>query len=240
MPRGRMLSKKISYDERVAMLSIEAALLYTWCISHLDAKGRIYGDANIVKGIVVPYREEFTYDIIKKCIKEMENAINKEGVALVLVYGDGRKYIQFMGFTKNQTIREDREAISEIPTPVKTPEENGSLSGETPGQINIKQIKLKQININMSEFETLWNLYPRRDGKKEALKHFITSRKNGKTVNDIKKAINNYIAHLKEEKTPLKYTKTGKVFFNNWEDWLDKDKIKKTGKYDGISKTVND
>jgi len=73
----------------------------------------------------------------------MENAINKEGVALVLVYGDGRKYIQFMGFTKNQTIREDREAISEIPTPVKTPEENGSLSGETPGQINIKQIKLR-------------------------------------------------------------------------------------------------
>ncbi|MDH4231087.1 MAG: hypothetical protein OEW04_03545 [Nitrospirota bacterium] len=67
-------------------------------------------------------------------------------------------------------------------------------------------------------FESLWKNYPNKDGKKEALKYFKADIKQGVPVTDIKQAQDNYLAHLKAN--PWKQPKTGKVWFNNWRDWL--------------------
>jgi len=103
-----MLNKKISQDEKVAKLSIEATLLYTWCIAYLDFRGRIYGDIWTLKAIV-PNIKELTPQKIEKCIQEWVN------VGLVHYYGNEQKYLEFKGFSKNQTLRKGREAESEIP-----------------------------------------------------------------------------------------------------------------------------
>jgi len=134
MPKGRMLSKKISYDEKIAQLSIPAALLYTWCIPHLDVKGRIYGDPHILKGVVVPYKEECTPEAIKGYIQEMIN------IDVIIYYGTERKYIQFRGFDKNQTVNPEREAPSEIPPPDKLQ----THSRVTPAEINISKVNIKE------------------------------------------------------------------------------------------------
>lgn len=132
MPKGRMLNKKISFDEKVAHLSLGSALLYTWCIPNLDVEGRIYADASILKGTIVPFIKELTVEKIEKCVNEISES------GLIVLYGNSVKYMQFNGFLKNQKINKDKESRSEIPSPDKienysepTPEElstNSALS----------------------------------------------------------------------------------------------------------------
>ena len=125
MPKGRMLNKKISTDEKVAQLTLKATLLYTWCIPFLDIEGRINANVWQLKSIV-PFISEITPRNIPRIIQEM---VDND---LVYYYGEKTsKYLQFKGFKRNQTLREDREAVSDIPAP--TPDEICSNSRATPG-----------------------------------------------------------------------------------------------------------
>ena len=136
MPRGRMLNKKISFDEEVAELSLKTALLYTWCIPNLDVEGRILADFNYLKGNIVLYRKDFSIKAIKKCVEELGQS------PIVLLYGNSYKYMQFLGFTKNQKIIKDREAPSEIPTP--TQEQFVSKSRVTHAKVNISKVNISK------------------------------------------------------------------------------------------------
>lgn len=111
MPDGRMLRKKISFDERLGQVSLESLLVFTWMIPHLDVKGRILGDIFHIKAIVFPLIDQLSTKKIKKALAELEK------VNLILIYGGKIKYIQFNGFLKNQKISENREAKSTIPDP---------------------------------------------------------------------------------------------------------------------------
>ena len=111
MPRGRMLNKRISTDDKIAKLSLKATLFYTWCIPYLDFEGRILADVWSLKAIF-PFISEITPENIPYLVKELEQA------NLVIYYGNcHHKYMQFNGFKKNQTLREGRESASEIPSP---------------------------------------------------------------------------------------------------------------------------
>ncbi len=70
------------------------------------------------------------------------------------------------------------------------------------------------------DFNSLWNKYPRKDGRKEAERHFKASIKTEKDYNDINTALDNYIAHIQKNNTEEKYIKMGSTWFNNWKDWL--------------------
>ena len=147
MPRGRMLNKRISQDDKVAELSIEATLLYTWCIPYLDYRGRMYGDVWTLKAIV-PNIKELTPAKIEKCIIEFVDA------DLVVYYGDGQKYLEFKGFTKNQTLREGREAESEIPTPTELQQN----SSGTTAKDKLSKDKLSYVDFEKSTF-AYWNSF---------------------------------------------------------------------------------
>lgn len=111
MPEGRMLKKKISFDEKLAQVSLESLLIFTWTIPHLDVKGRILGDPAYIKATIFPLIDKISIKKIKKAFKELSE------LELILLYGDKIKYIQFNGFLKNQKIIEGREAKSTIPDP---------------------------------------------------------------------------------------------------------------------------
>ena len=130
MPKGRMLNKKISYDEKVANLSLKATVFFVFCIPHLDIEGKIFGNSVILKGLVVPHIKELTPKTIEKCQKELVD------VGLILLYGNNQKYMKFLGFDKNQTLRTDRETPSDIPDPI--PAELQQNSSETPAQVKYK------------------------------------------------------------------------------------------------------
>ena len=69
-------------------------------------------------------------------------------------------------------------------------------------------------------FEQLWKDYPRRLGKKEALRHFNASVESEKDRQDIRKALNNYLT-TDNVVNKTKYVLHGSTWFNNWRDWVE-------------------
>lgn len=138
MPKGRMLNKVISTSEKLSKVSIHSALLYTWMIPHLDIGGKIFGNPEQIKGIVIPYRKEFTIKKIESCLKELSE------VGLILVYGTDCKYILLNNFDTHQTLNESREAPSNIPNP--SPDLIQSLSRGTPQEVKLN-ISKDKVNI---------------------------------------------------------------------------------------------
>lgn len=136
MPRGRMLNKKISRSEKVAKLSPQAALLFSWCIPQLDSEGRIYADAVSLKGTIVPYLEYMTIEVVGSCAQEICAA------GLAMVYGNG-KYMQFLGFASNQRIDKTKEAPSEIPPPTPDEFQLNSEVGPDPSKVKLSKGKVK-------------------------------------------------------------------------------------------------
>lgn len=86
--------------------------------------------------------------------------------------------------------------------------------------IELEKEKEKETQtVDLDNFNILWNMYPRKEGKKESIRHYKASLKKH-AHQDIELALNNYLQKLKDEKTEPKYIKQGSTFFNNWEDYL--------------------
>ena len=69
-------------------------------------------------------------------------------------------------------------------------------------------------------FEALWSLYPKKQGKTDALNAYRRALKDGVTDEQIKTGIEAYVAHLKANGTEMQYIKMGGTFFNQrcWND----------------------
>jgi hypothetical protein len=75
--------------------------------------------------------------------------------------------------------------------------------------------------IYISEFEKLWQKYPRKDGRKKALMHFTASVKTENDLVNIRRALNNYIYYLNKNNIEYRFIKSGSTWFNNWQDWIE-------------------
>lgn len=74
-----------------------------------------------------------------------------------------------------------------------------------------------------SEFENLWKLYPRKEGKSSAQKDYIKARKDKKapvTFDEVKRGIERYIRYITAQKTERRFIKQGSTWFHQrcWED----------------------
>ncbi len=79
-----------------------------------------------------------------------------------------------------------------------------------------------------SDFEKLWELYPRKEGKKVALKKYKELIRKGLVTNKkIQDGIVAYKQHLKAENTEPKYIKQGGTYFNG-ECWNDQYETKES------------
>ena len=76
------------------------------------------------------------------------------------------------------------------------------------------------------EFQEVWNIYPRKEGRKNALKAYIKARKNGTSKETILNGLNAYIGKIKAEKTDSQFIKHGSSWFAQ-ECWLDDYSAKK-------------
>lgn len=73
------------------------------------------------------------------------------------------------------------------------------------------------------EFERLWSVYPRKEGKAAAMKSFIAHRQAGVPFEEIAAGLKNYLARVKGECTEARYIKMGSTFFGPnacWRDYL--------------------
>src|SRR3989338_4580844 len=72
MAKARMLHKSISVSTQVNKLSLPAKLLFTWMIPHTDDEGRMKGEPEYIKAIVVPM-VRWTFNKIKTYLNEIKN-----------------------------------------------------------------------------------------------------------------------------------------------------------------------
>lgn len=68
------------------------------------------------------------------------------------------------------------------------------------------------------DFASLWDTYPKRLGKKNALRHFKASVKTPEDYANIKLALANYKRQTAGKE--LEYIKNGDTWFNNWQDYV--------------------
>ena len=74
-----------------------------------------------------------------------------------------------------------------------------------------------------TEFDILWKLYPRKEGKSTAERDYIKARKDKKrpaTFEEVQQGIKRYAAYIKAEKIERRYIKQGSTWFHQrcWED----------------------
>ena len=83
------------------------------------------------------------------------------------------------------------------------------------------------------EFEEIWSMYPKKQGKSNALKSYIKARKNGVDKERIWNGLGSYISYIKSNGTATQYIKNGSTWFNQ-ECWNDDYTIVK--KQEGVKK----
>ena len=114
----------------------------------------------------------------------------------------------------------DDKPYTEKPYTVKP--NTGKPYTEKPAQSNNKQSINKSSNkkeIN-NEFDSLWILYPRKQGKDKALKYYEKARKSGTTYEEVEQGILAYKAYIDVEEIESQYIKQGSTFFSQkaWQD----------------------
>ena len=89
------------------------------------------------------------------------------------------------------------------------------------------------------EFETIWKEYPRKQGKANALKAYIKTRKKGTTYEEVLIGLENYVKYITIGKIESQYIKQGSTWFNQ-ECWNDDYTIKEkeSNRYKPIRKEV--
>ena len=87
-----------------------------------------------------------------------------------------------------------------------------------------KENKENKVNTNTpkfsQEFQELWSLYPKKQGKASAEKKYVSARKNGTTFEEVKQGIDAYKEYIKARHIESQFIKQGSTFFSQkaWED----------------------
>lgn len=99
-----------------------------------------------------------------------------------------------------------------------------SVQGQSPDcpSISISKIKIKgNTGSAEGEIETLYQGYPRKQGKSDGIKRLLADLGAGAQAADMVRARDNYIAHLKRDNVEAKYIQHFSTWANKWRDWLD-------------------
>ena len=122
MAKARMLHKKISVSVQVNKLTLPAKLLFTWMISHADDEGKLKGDIEFIKAMVVPMTK-WSFKKIKGYLMEMKDQ------ELIYYWQENDEWlIEFIKWDEHQTLRKDRLIPSNLPS---YPKENDNLVVDT-------------------------------------------------------------------------------------------------------------
>lgn len=121
--------------------------------------------------------------------------------------------------------------VSAAETPPETPPETRQSKVKERKEKQTKQIKYKNIHSNIAKdpgdhqkrvakFEEAWEEYPRKLGKPQALRCFMTQIRTAEDWTLLLQGIENYIADIAKNQTQEKFIKHGSSFFNNcWREW---------------------
>lgn len=241
---NRILKESIRTSKGINNLSDFDFRVWTYLITYVDDYGRGNADPELLKSFLFPRRTSITEKQIRKSLTTLAEA------DLINLYSiDDEIYLFFPSWDKHQTIRNKRSKFPEPENicnqlladceqviaddnkcyrnpiqsnPIQNPIRNTiNQSADADGVIVSRPISQKEfVDLCASEFDDLWNQYPRKEGKKDALAAYIKARKNGTQFDDVAIGIQSYNKYIQMEKIERKYIKQGSTWFNQ-NCWLD-------------------
>lgn len=213
-----MIDKEISSNVDLGRLSRDARLLYALSIVHADDEGRMRAEGVYLKGKVFPYDDDLT----STKVQELRNQLASIG-QITLYTKAGKEYLCHPNWDRWQPIRKDREKPSDCPAPtddgcqlVDRRFTNGTPYHTVPDLTKPKRT-LPEVSLFFT-FQEIYDLYPNKDSRKDAERHFKASVKTEQDYANIKTAVVNYVRHLQTE--TWKQPQSAKTWFNNWRDWV--------------------
>lgn len=118
---------------------------------------------------------------------------------------------------------EDTPTIPPYDTPLPDHPNTAKLS-----KVKLSKVKLSKDNVSAKadkdiyekEFESLWEKYPKKQGKSKALQSYIKARKQGTPFEDVERGLNAYLKQIDVLKTTPQFIKHGSTWFNQcaWDD----------------------
>lgn len=149
------------------------------------------------------------YEVTNTSISKWIKALCDAGyIKSKILYKEGTKEIDKRYITiVNYPIEE------KLNTPIEEKlKDNNTSFNNTPNNT-------KNNNI-IAEFATLWQMYPRKQGKTKALKAYQKARKEGVSFETVEQGIKAYCKYIKKNKIETEYIKHGSTWFNGycWND----------------------
>lgn len=223
-----MIRKDISNSDRFAALSPKAAVLFCMLIPHLNSHGKMNGGIGYVKDEICPFVPYLSSKSMPVLLREISEKTNVKWFEF-----EDRYWIHSLNFNaQHQNIR--RLGIDRLPgysgtSPGVVQDKSKNTPTEVEGKGEVEQQRKGKGNGETPNgsppiphpgeaFVQVWNLYPKKRGRKAAERHFRNSVKTLQDLSDIKKALEKY---KKTETYRKGYIQNGSTWFNNWQDDLD-------------------
>lgn len=217
MAEGRMLKRRITLSKKMAALNTDKArLLWFYMLPFTDVEGRINADPEDIRDeILRKQRKGYVVSTIQTCLEELHR------VGLIILYqNETGQYLQFTRHAKEQNLRRDREAESQIPAPL--PEDSGSSPA-------ISKVKLSKVKLSEDKdknpptpqggngFEVFWKAYPRKVGKGHARKAWQKLKPSKSLIVDI-------LAKIEAFKRTDQWTKENGQYIPYPATWLNQER----------------
>ena len=146
---------------------------------------------------------------------------NKSAYDRTLWYAFTEKGISIMQKCKMEDVKMSNGFDAQVqPIPDNNTDNNSDIipdNNTNASETNAKQNDLKDFE---SEFEEVWKVYPKKQGKEAAKKAYIKARKAGTSNCEIVAGLTKYKMFIQANNTADKYIKHGSTWFNQkcWED----------------------
>ena len=214
-PKGRMISRKIRSSDKFASLSKDSMILFCMVLPHLNSYGKLNGEPNFIKGECVPKIKFFTIKKISECMKEINQKTNMKYFKL-----NGLWYVHALSFSNHQKLEKLKMGIDDLPSHGVVLDQSPTSLRPVAHEVEVEVEVKEEVEDKDKEafFDVLWEKYPNKDGRKQALKSFLASIKTERGMERITQALNNY---LSSDRVKKGYIKNGSTWFNNWQDWIE-------------------
>lgn len=159
------------------------------------------------------------YDVTTVTASNWVNHLKDRGYIDVEMIYDGKQIKERRIFVNSNPIKENFNTPKEkVEDPIKKNFKGGI---KEKFKENITRFNNTSKNKQLEEdFEKLWKLYPRKEGKKKAFEAYKRAIKNGTTNKEIQTGIVNYLTQIRVQRTNKQYIKQGSTWFNG-ECWND-------------------
>lgn len=159
------------------------------------------------------------YDVTTVTASNWVKHLKDRGYIDVEMIYDGKQIKERRIFVNNTPIKENFNTPKEkFEDPIKNNFKRGIKKKFKENNTRYNNTsKNKQLE---EDFEKLWKLYPRKEGKKKAFEAYKRAIKNGTTNKEIQTGIVNYLTQIRVQRTNKQYIKQGSTWFNG-ECWND-------------------